>query len=151
MVQHNAFGDNSNTASWDTYAQSIIAQYNLKKISNEYHGACPNCGGKDRFWINNHQGEIKVNCRQCQDWKRIIDIMRQDGLYPEFNPPKNQDDPKVYDFPEVNDEHPYLARKKIKQHNAIIDGPDLSIPIIDAKGKRVGTQFIDEAGNKKFS
>jgi len=77
--------------------------------------------------------------------------MRQDGLYPEFNPPKNQDDPKVYDFPEVNDEHPYLARKKIKQHNAIIDGPDLSIPIIDAKGKRVGTQFIDEAGNKKFS
>ena len=151
MVQYNGFDSNSNTASWDSYAQSIIAQYNLKKISNEYHGACPNCGGKDRFWINNHQGEVKVNCRQCQDWKRIIDIMRQDGLYPEFNPPKNQDEPKVYDFPEVNNEHPYLSRKKIKQHNAEIDGPDLSIPIIDAKGKRVGTQFIDETGSKKFS
>jgi len=151
MVQHNVFDGNSGTASWETYAHQIIAQYNLKKISNEYHGACPNCGGKDRFWISNFQGDVKVNCRQCSDWKRIIDIMRSDGVYPEFNPPKNQTEPKVYDFPEVTQENDYLARKRIKQHSAIIDGPDLQIPIINNKGKRVGTQFIEPDGKKKFN
>jgi len=47
--------------------------------------------------------------------------------------------------------HPYLEKKKIKLHNATIDGDTLTIPIIDVKGRRVGAQFIDADGKKKFS
>lgn len=47
----------------------IERDVSLKKNANtrggEYKGACPFCGGKDRFWVhpNYHTGEWK--CRQC--------------------------------------------------------------------------------------
>lgn len=34
----------------------------LKRMGQEWHGACPQCGGKDRFWINS-AGHYQ--CRQC--------------------------------------------------------------------------------------
>ena len=62
MIQDNVANGNTNTAYWAEHASFIIDAYDLKKTSaNEYHGACPSCGGKDRFWISNYQGEIKVN------------------------------------------------------------------------------------------
>lgn len=155
MIQDNVANGNTNTAYWAEHASFIIDAYDLKKTSaNEYHGACPSCGGKDRFWISNYQGEIKVNCRQCNDFKGIINLMRKDGLYPEFK--KSDTQAKVTKIseamlPQPEELHPYLTRKRIKLHNAEIDGPDLRIPIINNKGKVVGTQFIDEDGKKKFS
>ncbi len=42
---------------WSEYAQSIIDGLNLKQTAKgEWHGSCVNCGGTDRFWITNHQG-----------------------------------------------------------------------------------------------
>ena len=47
--------------------------------------------------------------------------------------------------------HPYLDKKKLNLNNAIIDGDNLCIPIIDPNGKRVGHQLITAEGRKKFS
>ena len=140
---------------YSIYAPQIISALQLKKVgAKEHHGPCPNCGGVDRFWISEYQGDVKVNCRQCGDWKAIIDILRQRGLYPDKEyvrdeVPKNQDN--VVKLPETPEVHPYLTRKRIKQHGAIVDEGDLHIRIINNKGKVVGTQFIDESGKKKFN
>ena len=140
---------------YSIYAPQIISALQLKKVgAKEHHGPCPNCGGVDRFWISEYQGDVKVNCRQCGDWKAIIDILRQRGLYPDKEyvrdeVPKNQDN--VVKLPETPEIHPYLTRKRIKQHGAIVDEGDLHIRIINNKGKVVGTQFIDESGKKKFN
>ena len=60
-------------------------------------------------------------------------------------------DETVVNFPEIEEVHPYLTRKKIKQHNAEVDEGDLKIQIINSKGQIQGTQFIDENGKKKFN
>jgi len=148
------------TAYWSEYASRMIADLGLKKTAqDEYHGPCPNCSGVDRFWIKQFNGEVVVNCRKCNDFGAIKDKLKSIGLWPSMTTEYNLSRPDVplsdIDWPseaEANDvTHPYLQRKKVKQHNAKIDGPDLSIPIIDPTGKRVGMQFIDEVGNKKFT
>ena len=68
---------------WNGYAQAIINKYNLKQtIKGEHHGPCPACGGTDRFWIKEYKGEVRVHCRQCNDWKAIYDEMIVDGVLP---------------------------------------------------------------------
>ena len=143
---------------YSVYAPQIISALQLKKTSHqEHHGPCPSCGGVDRFWISEYQGNLKVNCRQCQDWKEIIQILRERGLYPdkeiisETSDAMNKTPDNVVKLPETPELHPYLTRKRIKQHTAIIDEGDLHIRIINNKGKVVGTQFIDESGKKKFN
>ena len=143
---------------YSVYAPQIISALQLKKTSHqEHHGPCPNCGGVDRFWISEYQGNLKVNCRQCQDWKEIIQILRERGLYPdkeiisETSGAMNKTPDNVVKLPETPELHPYLTRKRIKQHTAIIDEGDLHIRIINNQGKVVGTQFIDETGKKKFN
>ena len=143
---------------YSVYAPQIISALQLKKTSHqEHHGPCPSCGGVDRFWISEYQGNLKVNCRQCQDWKEIIQILRERGLYPdkeiisETSDAMNKTPDNVVKLPETPELHPYLTRKRINQHTAIIDEGDLHIRIINNKGKVVGTQFIDESGKKKFN
>ena len=143
---------------YSVYAPQIISALQLKKTSHqEHHGPCPNCGGVDRFWISEYQGNLKVNCRQCQDWKEIIQILRERGLYPdkeiisETSDTMKKTPDNVVKLPETPELHPYLTRKRIKQHTAIIDEGDLHIRIINNQGKVVGTQFIDESGKKKFN
>jgi len=148
-------------ATYSEFAPQIIAALGLKKTSHkEHHGPCPNCGGVDRFWISEYQGLVRVNCRQCQDWQRIIQILREMHVYPDkeiisetsYNESKNMSDAdNVVKLPESEGPHPYLTRKRIKQHDAIIDEGDLHIRIINNQGKVIGTQFIDESGKKKFN
>jgi len=153
MVQHIVGQSNTHTPYWDEYSAGIIAAYELKQLARgEWHGACPNCGGKDRFWIKEHMGEVRVNCRQCDDFKKITEIMRDQGLLPEFVPEKKvtvMGD--VTPFPEMEAANEYLKRKRIQQHGAKIDGPDLMIPIVNRAGKFVGTQIIEPDGKKKFN
>ena len=131
-------------ATYSVYAPQIVSALGLKRFGNEYKGSCPNCGGTDRFWISDYQGEVKVNCRKCGDWKAIIEALRGLNVYP-------TKDETVVNFPEIEEVHPYLTRKKIKQHNAEVDEGDLKIQIINSKGQIQGTQFIDENGKKKFN
>ena len=111
---------------YSVYAPQIISALQLRKTSaKEHHGPCPNCGGVDRFWISEYQGNLKVNCRQCQDWKEIIQILRERGLYPdkeiisETSGAMNKTPDNVVKLPETPELHPYLTRKRIKQHTGI--------------------------------
>ena len=150
MLQDNGANGNTTTAYWDEWSSKIIAALGLKKTSQrEWHGRCPNCGGKDRFWITEYHGEVKTNCRQCEDWKSINEILTRQGLLPEWKPMTKQE--KVVKLPEPQELHPYLTQKRIKLHNAKIDEGDIHITIINNKGERVGTQFIEPDGKKKFS
>jgi hypothetical protein len=116
MVQHQG---NKNNAHWDEYSGNIISALNLKQIAKgEWHGACPSCGGKDRFWISQFNSEVKVQCRQCNDWKSIIENLRDQGLYPKFEKSEVTHIKKEIDWPEQI--HPYLTKKRINQHNALI-------------------------------
>jgi len=147
MVAQNIDKGKYPDAIYSEYAPQIITSLNLKKTTaKEHHGACPNCGGVDRFWISEYQGLVKVNCRQCGDWKTIISILRDMKIYPD-----KIEGETVVNFPEQQEIHPYLTRKRINQHNAEIDEGDLVIPIIDKTGKRQGSQFIDKDGTKKFN
>lgn len=141
-------------AYWNEYAPRIISALSLKKTAqDEYHGACPNCHGTDRFWIKQFSGEVVVNCRKCGDFAAIKDQLKAQALWPSEAAEPSPAKPTEIHWPEdtTMNSHPYLQRKKVKSHNATIDGPDLVVPIIDATGKRVGMQFIDEDGKKKFS
>lgn len=154
MVQHIVGQSNTGTPYWDQYAQNIINTLGLKQLARgEWHGACPNCGGKDRFWIAEYQGEVRVQCRQCEDFSAITRELRAQGLLPEFAPEKRETHKmsEVIPMPTTEPENEYLARKRIKKHRAIIDETDLHIPIINIRGERVGTQFIEADGKKKFN
>ena len=83
MVQHIVGQGNNSTPYWDEYAQGIIDALNLQQLARgEWHGACPNCGGKDRFWISQYQGEVRVQCRQCNDFSAITKELRARKLLP---------------------------------------------------------------------
>ena len=48
------------------------------------------------------------------------------------------------------DSHPYLVRKRIRAHGAMILGSDLLLPMFDAAGNVVSTQTIAPDGDKTF-
>ena len=151
MVQYIDNNNKSYTAYWSEYAEGIIQSLDLKKVSpKEYHGACPCCGGKDRFWISDFHGEVRVNCRKCEDFSGITKVLRDQGLLPKFEPQKREDFSQVPKF-QVEDIHPYLSLKRIKQHGAKIDNGKLKIPVINKDGDIKGYQYIDGQGQKKFN
>lgn len=58
---------------------ALISQYTeLKRTGNtnggEYHGACPGCGGRDRFMVWPTEG--RYYCRQCQATGDAIEFVR---------------------------------------------------------------------------
>lgn len=72
-------------------ALRVIQRYTkLKQAAytwgGEYHGACPFCGGKDRFivWPNFHnQGVLRWTCRQCENFgiRNILTfLVRMEGI-----------------------------------------------------------------------
>ena len=156
MIHNNKTESKFPTANWSEYGEKIIQGLELKRTSKgEYHGACPNCAGKDRFWIKQHNSEVLVHCRKCNDFKEIKDRMRDMSLWPTENHVSDIQVERIdnIQWPERDTSitHPYLDKKKLNLNNAIIDGDNLCIPIIDPKGKRVGHQLITPEGRKKFS
>ena len=61
-------------------ADILLDLYSLYKqaTKGEWHGPCPVCGGTDRFWINEFNGELYTHCRQCHDFTAIKDKLRDD-------------------------------------------------------------------------
>lgn len=145
---------------WSEWANKIITRYSLKPTSKgakEYHGPCPSCGGVDRFWINEYQGEVKVHCRQCGEhgWKDIIAELEHDGCWPIWNAPLRSLDNVVQLSPEFNEEQdpfqPYHERKGVTLVGAKLDGLDVVVPLFNAEKERVGYQRITPDGIKKFN
>jgi len=156
MIQNTDKESKFPSASWGEFGSKIIQSLELKKTAKgEFHGPCPSCFGKDRFWIKEHNNEVLVHCRKCNDFKGIKDKMRDMSLWPKENHVPAAPVVKVsnINWPErsVDASHPYLQKKKLNLNNAIINGGELCIPIIDPSGKRVGHQTITADGRKKFS
>lgn len=53
-------------------------------------------------------------------------------------------------LPPCPEDHPYLIRKRIKPHGALLVGSDLLLPMFDAAGNVVSTQAIAPDGDKTF-
>ena len=143
-------------AYWAQYGQAIIDRLGLKKTSSgsrEYHGACPSCGGKDRFWITEYQGEVRTHCRQCgtENFQDIQKALQEMGLLPtkETNVVQLRD--KTVGQDDFDEHTPYHIRKGIELIGAKLEGNNVVIPIFNAQKKRVGKQTIQPDGTKKFS
>ena len=140
---------------WAEYGQRIIDALDLKQLSKgEWHGPCPACGGTDRFWISNHQGEVKVHCRQCGDYAAIQKALIDQGLWP-VNEPSRGDNVLEFREREVSlqdfNGETYDIRKRIELHGAKLEGTTVVVPITNVGGKLVGYQRISPDGQKRFS
>ena len=104
---------------YNDHASSIIRIYNLSPKTGKEYGSrpCPNCGGEDRFWISEYNGELKHHCRQNCDLKERTEALIRDGALPKFS---NCAD--VY--------LPYHKRKSIGLvFGSYTDGDNLVIPL----------------------
>ena len=122
---------------------------NLRKAgSAEYSGPCPSCGGKDRFWINSHNGELRHHCRQGCDFQARHTKIASLGLIPD-----------ILDAAAIHATHnesalPYHLRKRIELEGsgATCDGDTLSVDLFDFRtGIWRGKQLIAPDGSKKFT
>jgi putative DNA primase/helicase len=127
----------------------MINKYHLKKNGkNHYNGPCPQCGGKDRFYISEQNGALLFNCNQGCEFKQLVQVLRSDGTYPE-----RQKDDEFTPSPSKNfDTHPklYHERKGIDLIDAQLDGTSLRISILDPSEQHVGFQTISPDGTKRF-
>jgi putative DNA primase/helicase len=135
--------------SWAEWSPRMINKYHLKKNGkNHYNGPCPQCGGKDRFFISEQNGALLFNCNQGCEFKQLVQVLRSDGTYPE-----RQKDDEFTPSPSKNfDTHPklYHERKGIDLIDAQLDGTSLRISILDPSEQHVGFQTISPDGTKRF-
>ena len=135
--------------SWAEWSPRMINKYHLKKTGkNHYNGPCPQCGGKDRFYISEQNGALLFNCNQGCEFKQLVQVLRSDGTYPE-----RQKDDEFTPSPSKNfDTHPklYHERKGIDLIDAQLDGTSLRISILDPSEQHVGFQTISPDGTKRF-
>ena len=98
---------------------------------------CPHCGGTDRFWISNFNGELKHHCRQgCHDLERLT-AMQRDGVLPEATPSTVET---------------YHQRKNIPLVGAKLECDIVVVPLFDVlTGEQKGQQEIFPDGREKFS
>ena len=118
---------------------NVIQRYGLKRKTANEHGdkPCPNCGGIDRFFINEHNGLLKHHCRQqCDDLERLK-AMQRDGALPERT---------------ITSVVPYHHKKGIPLLGARLEGNNVVVPLFDVlTGEQRGQQEIFPDGRKKFS
>jgi putative DNA primase/helicase len=135
--------------SWAEWSPRMINKYHLKKNGkNHYNGPCPQCGGKDRFYISEQNGALLFNCNKGCEFKQLVQVLRSDGTYPE-----RQKDDEFTPSPSKNfDTHPklYHERKGIDLIDAQLDGTSLRISILDPSEQHVGFQTISPDGTKRF-
>ena len=123
---------------FDQYARDIITYYDLQKKSENEFGSrpCPNCGGVDRFYINEYAGKLKHHCRQMCDFVERNSAFVDLGLLPKFD----------------RDTIPYSTKKQLPLlGGAFLDKNNVVIPIRHVVSNDiVGKQIIYPDGGKKF-
>ena len=144
-------------ARWSDYSQRIIDRLQLKKTGSEWHGACPNCGGTDRFWIRELRGDVKIFCGEggrsgCNDYKAIMEAMREMNIWPAVE----HDEPRLARHEPPPAQHapahlpqgwttPYHIMKRLQLTSARLEnGTVVIVPLytVDSKGIPVGEQRI---------
>ena len=131
--------------SFDQYAAGIIQHFKMKRKGPKEHGdvPCPNCGGEDRFWINDHNGQLKHHCRKDCTFIDRDNILQEMGLLPKWEPDSqfNPTSPTSYN-----------VRRNIPLKGAKLQGADVIVSLVDVRTmKEVGTQTIKPDGRKLFT
>ena len=159
-------------AYWSEWSDRIIQRYSLREgPKGEHHGACPNCGHNDwpstRFWIHQKDGLVKFQCRQCNDFQAIVQIMEEDNVWPLLEkkaptiklkqtaqdyfgnvvPMPKQEEPTVQFDPYT----PYHERKGVDLIGAVLEGSDVVVPLFNTNREQVGHQRINPSGDKRFN
>ena len=159
-------------AYWAEWSDRIITRYSLREgPKGEWHGACPNCGHNDwpstRFWIHQKDGLVKFQCRQCNDFQSIVQIMEEDNVWPLLEkkaptiklkqtaqdyfgnvvPMPKQEEPRVQFDPYT----PYHERKGVDLVGAVLEGSDVVVPLFNTNREQVGHQRITPSGDKRFN
>ena len=102
--------------SYSKYAPNIISELQLKHKSGKEYGdqPCPNCGGVDRFYINEYAGKLGHHCRQMCDFVERTSAFVDLGLLPKF----------------YRDTIPYRTKKQLPLLGvAFLDKNNVIIPI----------------------
>ena len=159
-------------AYWSEWSEAIINRYSLREgPKGEHHGACPNCGHKDwpstRFWIHERDGLVKFQCRQCNDFQAIVEILEHDGCWPLLEKKRPEIKLKqtgkdyfanVVPMPKVEEPTvqfdpytPYHERKGVDLIGAVLEGSDVVVPLFNTNREQVGHQRINPTGDKRFN
>ena len=131
--------------SFDQYASGIIQHFGMKRKGPKEHGdvPCPNCGGTDRFWINDHNGQLKHHCRKDCAFIDRDNMLQEMGLLPKWEP-DNQLNP--------TSPTPYNVVRNIPLKGAKLQGADVIVSLVDVRTmKEVGKQTIKPDGQKLFT
>lgn len=136
--------------SYSEHAPGIISALDLKHKSGSEYGdrPCPNCGGTDRFWIDDHHGRLVHHCRKNCDFADRNRALKRAGILST----KDKNDQQALTQGHQGD--PYHVRKGIdlKGTCAVCAGDTLVIEIVDIRtGEFRGNQFIKPDSTKKFS
>ena len=124
--------------SYNEYADRLIQELSLKRKSGNEYGdvPCPNCGGKDRFYISELNGELKHHCRKDCDFIERDKALQIRGLLPD-TPSKTK--------------QTYHEKKLIPLIGAALEGDKVIIPLINLEtGEDTGSQEISPSSFKKF-
>jgi len=124
--------------SYNEYADRLIQELSLKRKSGNEYGdvPCPNCGGKDRFYISELNGELKHHCRKDCDFIERDKALQIRGLLPD-TPSKTK--------------QTYHEKKRIPLIGAALEGDKVIIPLINLEtGEDTGSQEISPSSFKKF-
>ena len=125
--------------SYKEYSDRLIRELSLKRKSGNEYGEvpCPNCGGTDRFYITELNGEIKHHCRKDCDFIERDRVLQERGLLPSA-PSKVQ--------------QAYHEKKRIPLIGAKLKGEKIVVPLTNLEtGESIGTQEISPNGFKKFA
>ena len=136
--------------SYREHAETIIRRYGLKQKSGTEYGdkPCPNCGGTDRFWINNHNGNLVHHCRKDCDYANRHAALQRDGALP-FDTAS-----MVHHDCDSHGTIAYHVQKRIELPGtgAVCDGDTVVVELQDIiTGEFRGKQYIKPDGSKKFT
>jgi len=159
---------------WAEWSDRIISRYDLREgPKGEFHGSCPHCGHNDwpstRFWINEKDGMVKFNCRQCNDFTSIVQILEEDGVWPvavasskavnvgvtasDFDNIVQMPKPAIKEKPpeQFDPFTPYHERKGVELIGAVLEKTDVVVKLYNTERQQVGQQRIQPNGDKRFN
>lgn len=100
---------------------SVMGQ-SLVYVGGEFHGPCPLCGGRDRFWIKQGKSTVLMQCRRCEaPFKALIEALGVNSVGKSISPriravpkpkPKQQSRwREILYSHDLVESHPYAERK----------------------------------------
>jgi len=64
-----------NAEVWRLQGEIVEQHATIKSLMAALEGAiegCPNCGGAGHEWARSDDGEMKVGCPDCYEWRAVV-------------------------------------------------------------------------------